>query len=222
MNLVFYSGGFANENYNVDRALLDICEKKENIQITFIPSCSYFADNEYQDFVEQYKKFDINKIIKFQVDQHYTESLKRAVLKSDIIHLGGGNTYYFLKHLKKKSFLSELKQWNKKGGILTGLSAGAIIMTKTIETAGFPSFDKDENEEGITNLKGMELVDFEFFPHYKNSKRYDSELINYSLNSKLPVYACPDGSGIVLNGDELRFIGKTACFFNGQKHFVNK
>jgi dipeptidase E len=222
MSLVFYSGGFASENEKIDRTLLDICKNKENIQITFIPSCSFFADNEFQDFIKQYKKINIKKIIKFQVDQFYSETLKKAVLKSDIIHLGGGNTYYFLKHLRKSSFLNELKKWNKNGGILTGLSAGAIIMTKTIETAGFPSFDKDDNDEEITNLKGMELVDFEFFPHYKNSKRYDTELVNYSKTTKLPIYACPDGSGIILDDNELRFMGKAACFYNGHKHFMNK
>jgi dipeptidase E len=222
MSLVLYSGGFPEENESLDKILFDIQKKKSNLQITFIPSCSYFADTEFEEFVEQYKKFNVKKIIKFQVDLPFSEIQKKIAFDSDIIHLSGGNTYYFLKHLRKNNMLSELKSWNQNGGILTGLSAGAIIMTKNIATAGFPSFDKDDNDEGINNLKGMELVDFEFFPHYKNSKRYDQELIAHSKTIKTPLYACPDGSGIVVQQDQIRFIGRTACFHNGQKYFVNK
>ena len=221
MRLVFYSGGHAHENHELDGTLLDICSKKD-ITLTFIPSCSFMARQEYGEFVEQYKKYKIKKIIKFDIDQDYSESLKRAALNADIIHLGGGNTYYFLKNLRKQNLLSKLKARVKEGCILTGLSAGAIIMTKNINTAGFPEFDRDENEEDIKNLKAMDLVNFEFFPHYKNSKRYDQELKKHSEKIDHPLYACPDGSGIVVLDKEIRFIGKTACFYQGKKVFLNR
>jgi dipeptidase E len=58
-----------------------------------------------------------------------------------------------------------LKKFIQDGGILTGLSAGAIMMTETIEMAGYPPFDCDENEDNLKNLKSLNLVDFYFFPH---------------------------------------------------------
>lgn len=216
MKLVFFSGGHDFENIQLDNGLIELVENK-NPQISYIPSCSYLCDQDFQEFIKQYSKHGIHNIINFPIDIPFTEVLKREVLKSDIIHLSGGNTYYFLKYLRKSGMLQDLKRFVKNGGILTGLSAGAIIMTKSIETAGFPDFDKDENDERLRNFSGMGLVNFEFFPHYKNSKRYDREILEYSKKSVNPLYACPDGSGIIVKNDEIRFIGKTFCFYKGKK-----
>lgn len=221
MRLVFYSGGYADDNQILDQKLLKLTSKKD-IVLTVIPACSYLSDQYYQDLVEQYSKLGVKKILQFNIDQKYSQVMKKAIFKSDIIHLGGGNTFYFLKHLRRNGFLQELKQWTLAGGILTGLSAGAIIMTKSINTASFPDFDKDENEENIKNLKGMNLVDFEIFPHYRNSKRYESALLDYSRKSSLPLYALADGSGIIYLDDEIRFVGKAVCFHQGRKYLIHK
>ncbi len=226
MNLVFYSGGHAYENTQLDKNMLSLFDQKDserkNLRFTFIPSCSYHGTEDFNEIIDHYKPLGIKKFLQFNVDQEFNSTMKKNVFRSDIIYLGGGNTYYFLKHLRRTGLLKELREWAQKGGILTGMSAGAIMMTKKIDTAGFPSFDKDENEENVKNLAAMQLVDFEFFPHYKNSKRYDNELINYSKSLEIPLYACPDGSGIMLIGDEIRFVGKTICFFNGKKYSLNK
>ena len=218
MKLVFYSGGHDFENNILDKTLIKLAGK--NPQITYIPSCSYLCDQDFREFVDQYEKYHIHNIINFPIDIEFTEVLKEEVFKSDIIHLSGGNTYYFLKHLRRTGMLGELKKFAKRGGILTGLSAGAIIMTKSIETAGFPEFDRDDNDENIKNLKAMGLVNFEFFPHYKNSKRYDKEITEYSKSTDRPLYACPDGSGIVVDNDMIKFIGKAYCFHQGRKFIV--
>lgn len=219
MKLVFYSGGHDFENIKLDKLLIDLV-KNDSPQITYIPSCSYLCDSDFQDFVKQYERFKIHNIINFPIDRPYTEVLKNEVFKSDIIHLSGGNTYYFLKHIRKTKMLGELKKFVKRGGVLTGLSAGAIIMTKTIGLAGVPEFDRDDNDENLKDLRGMNLVDFEFFPHYKNSKRYDTELLDYSKKIGTPIYACPDGSGIIVHNNKIIYVGKTYCFFNGKKMVI--
>ncbi len=221
MKLVFYSGGDAEDNKKLDEKLLSLSTKK-SLTIAFIPSCSYFSETEYDDFIDQYKKLGIQKILKLNIDQPFSELMRRAIFLSDIIHLGGGNTFYFLKHLRRTGMLKELREWVKGGGILSGLSAGAIMMTPNVETASFPSFDRDDNEDNVKNLKALNLVDFDFFPHYKNSKRYDEELAAFSLTSQRPMYAPVDGAGIIVNDNELSFVGKTACFFMGQKYFIQK
>lgn len=221
MKLIFYSGGFPQENKKLDNKLIEFIDK-EDIKLTFIPSSYIGSSEEYLEIIDQYASYGIKKILKLNIDQPFSQTLKRMAFESDIIHLGGGNTYYFLKHLKKIGLFKDLKDFVSRGGILTGLSAGAIIMTNSIDTAGFPSFDKDDNDESIKNLKGLNLVNFEFFPHYKNSKRYDTELIHYSKQSVYPIYACPDGSGITVNHDEISFIGKTICFHRGHKYYLMK
>lgn len=216
MRLVFYGGGDEDENLSLNHALINLVHKSNPV-ITYIPACSYDADIEFSYFVKHFKKFHVSRIINFPVDAPFSEILLGEVLKSDIIHLGGGNTFYFLKTLRDTGLLPKLKKYVMDGGILTGLSAGAIMMTPNIKTAGMPKFDCDENEENLTNLKSLNLVKFEFFPHYRNSKRYEEELIKYSRKIKHPLYACPDGSGILINDDKISFIGKSFCFYQGKK-----
>lgn len=217
MKLVFYGGGDEEDNYLLDHTLIKKLNKKRKIQMTFIPSSSYMSHIDFRDFVSQYQKHNVQKFIHFPIDAHFTDVLKKEAFSSDIIHLAGGNTYYFLHSLKKAKLLKDFKKFIKNGGILTGLSAGAIIMTPEIHTAGFPPFDCDENEEDISDLKAMGLVNFEFFPHYRNSKRYDKYLLEHSLKVKRPIYASPDGSGVIIQDQEVTFSGRNYIFFQGKK-----
>jgi dipeptidase E len=216
MKLVFYGGGHAVENVSLDKQLLKLIKSK-NPLITYIPSCSIYGETDYIDFVEQYYRFGIKRILNFPIDRGIDAIMKRAIFKSDVIHLSGGNTYYFLKHLKRTGLLQDLKKYVANGGILTGLSAGGILMTPNIDTAGFPEFDRDENEENIKNFKSMSLVKFFFFPHYRNSVRYDKDLLSYSRKVERPVYAVPDGSGIIVENDNLIFHNKIFCFYKNKK-----
>ncbi len=219
MKLVFYGGGDGHDNKALDKALINLSNNKKP-QITYIPSCSYENDLDFKDFVKQYSQYRLTKFVYFPIDIPFDKVVYKEALNSDIIHLSGGNTFYFLKHLRKTGILNDLKTFVKKGGILTGLSAGAIIMTPNIATASFPEFDCDENEENLVNYSSLNLVPFEFFPHYRNSKRYDNELINHSKKLDKPVYACPDGSGIVINNELMSFVGKAYCFYKGKKVLI--
>lgn len=220
MKLVFYSGGLEKENSSLDRAFVELLGKKNPV-VTFIPSSSYLSEQEFKNFVKHYSKFKISRFIHFPVDVPFDKILFQEVMRSDAIHLGGGNTFYFLNSLRKAKLLPQLRAFAKKGGVLTGLSAGAIMMTENIEMAGYPEFDRDENTVNISNLSSLNLVDYLFFPHFRNSARYDSVFKKYSkLNSKI-IYACPDGAGIVVSGDELRFIGKCYAFAEGHKFSIN-
>lgn len=217
MKLVFFGGGDEEDNYLLDKTLITKLVRKRKPQMTFIPSSSYMSHLDFREFVDQYKKHRVQRFIHFPIDIGFTDVLKKEAFSSDIIHLSGGNTYYFLETLRKANLLKELKEFVLNGGVLTGLSAGGIIMTKNINTAGFPPFDKDENEDGVRNFRGMGLVHFEFFPHYRNSKRYDKYLLDYSKRTKNPVYASPDGAGIIINEHEVTFSGKNYIFHNGKK-----
>ncbi|WP_199621429.1 Type 1 glutamine amidotransferase-like domain-containing protein [Paenibacillus alkalitolerans] len=78
----------------------------------------------------------------------------------DAIHLSGGNTFYFLSLLKKRNTMEMLRAYVNKGGILIGVSAGSILMTKTIGFAGY----------GVDGDRNVVYVDFEFLPHWDGSE----------------------------------------------------
>lgn len=221
MKLALFSGGEDDQNAEMIASMLSLTNKPD-IQITFIPSCSYDSELDFIDFVEHYRSFKIKKFIYFPIDIPFSDILQEQAFSSDIIFLGGGNTYYFLKELRKNKILSKLKRFVKRGGVLAGESAGAIITTPTIDMAGVPHFDKDENEDNVRNFKALNLVPFEFFPHYKNSKRYKEALRDVSKSMKKQIYACADGGGLIVNGPELKPVGKVYHFHRGEVNIVNK
>lgn len=220
MKLVFYSGGLEQENRQLDKDFIQLIGKKNPV-VTFIPSSSYLSEQEFKVFVKHYSKFKISRFIHFPVDVPFDKILFQEVIRSDAIHMAGGNTFYFLNSLRKAKLLKDLRLFAQNGGVLTGLSAGAIMMTENIEMASYPEFDRDENTVNLSNYSALNLVDFHFFPHFKNSSRYDAAFKKYTKMSKKIIYACPDGAGLVVDGSELRFVGKCFAFSEGHKFAIN-
>jgi dipeptidase E len=220
MKLVFYSGGDDKDNLQLDKAFVNLLNKKNPV-LTFIPSSSYLSEQEFKAFVRHYSKFKITRFIHFPIDVPFDKTMFNEVMRSDAIHMAGGNTFYFLNSLRKAKLLPQLRTYAEKGGVLTGLSAGGIMMTENIEMAGYPEFDRDENTVNLTNLSSLNLVDFLFFPHFKNSSRYDTVFKKYTREHPKIIYACPDGAGIVRNGAELSFVGKCFAYSQGHKFSIN-
>lgn len=220
MKIVLYSGGDEKENEFLNRRALRLTEMP-NPKLTFIPSSSIDAEVDFNYFVHEFSSFGVTRFMHFCVDIPFTKTMLAEVLKSDLIFLGGGNTFYFLLHLKKAGMFKHFELFLKRGGVLCGLSAGAIVLTPYVHTASFPHFDRDENPFLMKNLNAGSFVNFEFFPHYKNSKRYENEMIHYSKKTNLPLYACPDGGGIIVEENQLSFAGKCYQFYQGKKMILS-
>ena len=134
------------------------------------------------------------------------------IFKSDVIYLSGGNTYYFLNNLKKRYFITRLRRYVENGGYIIGLSAGAIMMSKDISAAQFCGKDI----VGLSNLSSLDLVDFDFMPHWNRHSKYLDDLKKYSNNTGNTVYTCNDGDGIIIINNELQFYGDINMIKEGQ------
>ncbi len=217
MKLVLYSGGYTHENETMDRFFQEMLP--ENPQITYIPACDYQSDVAFREFIERFDHM-FHRFVRFPLDTPSKHIVEIEAFNSDVIYLDGGNTFYLLSCLKKSGLMPKLKEFVEKGGILCGQSAGAIVMSPTIATAGMPHFDRDDNHVGLKNMSALGLVKFDLFPHFKSSKRYVDAFLAYSKKSKIPLYACKDGSGIIINNDRTTFVGQHTCFFQGRKFLI--
>jgi dipeptidase E len=220
VKLVLYSGGDARANRELDDLLMQMLRVK-NPLFTYIPASSYLSEIEFQHFVEQYRRFSIKRFLHFPIDIPFDKTIAKEAFKADVIHLGGGNTFHFLLWLRKTKLLESLKDFVYRGGILTGLSAGAIMMSQDILMASMPSFDRDENHDNIKKLDALALIDFDFFPHFRNSSRYDIEFKKLTRKDGRKIYACPDGAGIVVDGEKKTFVGPSWLFVEGKKIVIN-
>lgn len=215
---VLYSGGQERRNALIHDWLLALSPDAPGVRMTYIPVWAENSAVFFRRFERRYRPFGAREFDCLPVDgpDGIPPDFERRVMQSDIVYLAGGNTFYFLLHLRRSGLLPVLRRFAARGGVLAGLSAGALILTPHIGLAGFPPFDRDENEEGLCNLRGLNLVRFEFFPHFRRSRRYREALEAYSHKSCYPVYACPDGSGLVIEDDRFTAHGDVFLFHGGQ------
>ena len=240
--VVLYSGGQERRNALIHETLLDLAlrqgagrfarrsrrglqQKTPGVRMTYMPYTSQGALPFFRRFERRYRAHGATQFHCVAADDtdflQNTRARREAaatIKSSDIVYLAGGNTFYFLAHLRRSGLLEDLARFAQRGGVVAGLSAGALILTPHIGLAGYPPFDADENEPGLTRLqcRSLGLVNFEFFPHYRRSARYRDALTLYSQQNHRPVYACADGSGIVVEGDRFTAHGDVWRFQAGQ------
>ncbi len=218
MKLVLYSG-YDEDNAVIDQEVVRLVGKTAP-RITFIPSAHHIPDYEYRYFCETFSQYGFRDIEIFNVDRPYAPEQAKHALSADLVYLSGGNTFYFLKAIRTHHFDRLLKDYVARGGVLAGLSAGAILMTPTISTASYPKFDRDDNDVKIRNFDALNLVNFEFFPHYDPKPEYARALKRQSKLLDVPLYGVNDGGGIVVENNRLSFFGEVWGYVNGQEFVV--
>jgi len=146
----------------------------------------------------------------FNVEEVDIEGKKEAEIMrileiKDIIFVEGGNTFYLLSAMRKCNFKKIIKKLLKYGKVYIGVSAGTIVAGKTIQTA---DWKKNKEKYGITNMKGLGLVPFDIFVHYKPEH---AELIKKKKPWKWQrrrLKIITDGQAILIQGKEAILIGK--------------
>jgi dipeptidase E len=199
--LALYCDQEISENRVIDERWLELIGKAKPV-IGYVPSAhdpEKFYFNKKRDY---YADLGASLEPYFELDNAFNEKDLPKLLSCDAIHLSGGNTFYFLHWLRKRKMLEVLKNYVAKGGILIGVSAGAILMTPDISTSTLCG-DEEPNEPMDTSA--LALVDFLFLPHYEPEMSKGAATLQRKL--KLPIYACPDGSGMIVNGQNIELFG---------------
>lgn len=219
-NLVLYSGFDDCDNTSIDKELLTLLAETQQ-SICYIPSQAKGAEPYFLEFCDYYSKYGLTNISKFIIDNDEPELNVNQLFNHDAIFLSGGNTFYFLSQLKRRSLLPILRGYIERGGILIGESAGSIILTTNIKLAGISKFNNDPNDVGLKDLSALNLTQFEFFPHYQTGGIDDEVLIDYSKSCPNIIYSCPNGSGVVVKQGKVKLVGRVYMFFKGNITVAN-
>ncbi len=214
--LVLHSGQVSGQT-ETDEAFLRFFDGKKP-KIAFIPSQSDLTRKYFNQTSQWYKQFGVDEMLYFDIDRKYNEEKMPELLSCDAIFLSGGNTYYFLNSLKNRNLIPVLRGFVEKGGVLIGVSAGSIMMSQTIAVTTIDAdIGGDQNTVGLEEFSALELNEFEFFPHFDID---DGEILKrlkeYSKSSGSVVYACKDGGGIVVDGDNMQFFGEVLKIEDGK------
>jgi peptidase E len=137
-------------------------------------------------------------------DKKQSEVMQLLELK-DIIFVEGGNTFYLLNSMRKCNFKKVIKKLLREGKVYIGASAGTIVAGRNIKSAEWYG---DKNFVHLKNFKGLNLVPFDFFVHYKPE---DAEKIKKNMPRKWQrrkLKILTDDQAILVQGKEIALIGK--------------
>ena len=89
--------------------------------------------------------------------------------RADILYLGGGNTLFYMKQIKKFGLDKKIKEFADNDKVIAGLSAGSIICSKF----GMSDSRNYGGNVKYTCVEGLGLLNLIYVPHCLNSKRPD-------------------------------------------------
>jgi dipeptidase E len=126
-----------------------------------------------------------------------------APLDTDLLFVGGGNTFHLLDHVRRAGFVDTVQAFVGAGGDYYGGSAGAVLAGESIAVAqGF-----DDNDLGLTDVTGLRLVHrLNVLPHY--TLLLEDALSGTASRLVTDVVGIPEQSGVVVHGGLARVVGR--------------
>lgn len=170
----------------------------------YVPTHSKYLNDEFTDKWKEIAKKYNSEFRYIDISEQSGTSEKSKIEGANILLITGGNTFWLLDRLRKTGLDEAIKDFCKKEEyVISGWSAGAILMSPTIEVAGLPHRDgsktsMDNNKWKLTNLKGLGFVDFEIFPHYEESL-HKNTFEEYSKKKNGKVKALTDDDYILID-----------------------
>lgn len=202
--IVLFSTPYDNDNFHKILDLIFPSDMKDKCPL-YMPSQG--VSNTLQEFLDDWEGFAREKglVIKF-IDNSIidTTTEREKLMESNILIISGGDPFQLLINLRKSGLDSAIIEFtNKEDYILAGYSAGAYVLTPTIETAkifneNYPGGKKYITQDKLKDLSGLGIVDFEIIAHYSESI-HKKIFKNYIKNNKRIVKPLADNEFVVID-----------------------
>ncbi|MBM7619350.1 dipeptidase E [Bacillus tianshenii] len=210
--LFFYSDQVSEYpgNQRMDKMLFDGFDPN-NIKIGYIPSTDDKERNYFQTKVNYYRQYGITDIRFFDLYEDFDSWQEEDLLSCEIIHLSAGNPIEFRAAIKKRRMENVLWQYFNQGGIIVGVSGGAVQLGKSANL--FQLFIGGSSDGDLGTL---DFVDFEFLPHFNRwNDDFKQSVLSYSESNGITVYAGNDGDGLIVHeGGKVEMIGDIVVIEN--------
>jgi len=91
---------------------------------------------------------------------HDVSNALRAIELSEVVFIGGGNTFRLLHELQKNQLIEPIRNAVRSGALYIGSSAGSIVACPSLKTT------KDMPVVQPVSFEALRLVPFQISPHY--------------------------------------------------------
>lgn len=136
-----------------------------------------------------------------------SNEITAKLLNSDIIYIGGGNTFYLLQELKRSGADKLIKEQVLLGKAYIGESAGAVVAAPCIDY--IEDMDKRDAAPNLSDCSALGLVDFYTLPHM-NSFPFirASRMIAEKHSNDLKLLPITNRQAVCVYGNEIKILGK--------------
>ncbi len=136
-----------------------------------------------------------------------SNEISAKLQNSDIIYIGGGNTFYLLQELKRSGADKLIKKQVLLGKAYIGESAGAVVAAPCIDY--IEDMDKRDAAPNLKNCSALGLVDFYTLPHM-NSFPFirASRMIAEKHSNDLKLLPITNRQAVCVCGNEIEILGK--------------
>ena len=191
---------FLNRYIKEDNNFVFIASEFENMYEKTDWYCNYFLKM-FSDCGITFKSI---KVIDNRISKENAEDIVR---NADVLWLAGGDTPKQFAYFEDYGLIKLIREHK---GVIIGMSAGAINMTKT----AICTLTCGHNELKI--YEGLGLVDFSVEPHFDKDNITDELL---AISKEYPFYGICDDGAIICTDGEMLICGDVFYIDNGQ---INK
>lgn len=179
----------------------------KTVKALFIPYAAVtFSYDEYEEKVKDRFRETGHDIVSI----HHFDNPKEAVMQSEAIVVGGGNTWKLIKNIRDNDLINIVRQKVISGIPYIGWSAGSNVACPTIRTTNdMPVVEPD-------SFGAFNLIPFQINPHYIDSnppghagETREQRILEFiEINPGIFVAGLREGSMLTLDGENLSLSGK--------------
>lgn len=220
MKLLLTSAGITNDS--IAAALYNLVGKPlAEAKVAFILTAKNNRDAPaVEAMANQITQLDKYQMPYILIDPSFDNDWQEKLNGVEIVIIGGGNTFHLLNEARRTGFDEWLRE-NIDKKVIMGTSAGSIILTPYIAVASVD--DGDENLDGITDLTGLNFVDFEISPHTPEDVSIEGNLA-YSKTTRNKLLMLDNNSAVQVADEGIEIIseGQYQWCHNGRISSLNK
>ena len=140
---------------------------------------------------------------------HDVSNASRAIERSEIIFIGGGNTFRLLHELQQNQLIEPIRTAVRDGTPYIGSSAGSIVACPSLKTT------KDMPVIQPLSFDALGLVPFQISPHYLDpdptsthmGETQEQRILQFLEENEEPVVGLREGSILRVEGDAVKLKG---------------
>ncbi len=219
MKLLLTSGGLTNES--IKEALRELVGKPyKDIKIAFIPTAAFGEGHDKGWLIDDmYRIKQTGAYIDIvDIAQLSKNELFPRIEESDVIFVGGGNSFYLSYWMQESGLIEQLPKL-LESRVYAGISAGSMMVGDNLRVASqalakgkLSDEEYDElGPEGRSSAKTAKLVKFVVRPHL-NSRFFPKITGPYiqevAKELSVPIYALDDQSAVKVVDDKIEVVSE--------------